>query len=962
MDTWRIAELEFNQKAQHHLETVFTIGNGYLGTRGTFEEGYPGEIASTFVHGVFNDAPIVHTELVNAPNWLDLVPYFNGERFQMDRGKMLFYQRELDLRTGVLTRKVRWEGPGGGVLDMEIERFASLADQHLLGIRWRITSVDFNGQLEFRAALPGYVSNAGWTHWEWVDQGRIGQQEAYLQVRTRESKINLCEAFHLHVAGADEQVYEYWDSQWTPTLLMRTALEPGRTITADKLVVIYNTRDTADPQVAARQKIIKAAEQGYQALRLANEAAWEREWEQGNIIIEGDEEADRALRYSLFQLLIAAPRNEERVSIAAKSLSGYGYRGHVFWDTEIFILPFFIFTQPKIARNMLMYRYHTLPGARRKAKESGYEGAMFAWESAGTGEETTPRWVPGPDERELVRIWPGDIEHHITADVAYAVVQYWRATGDDTFMRDCGAELVLDTARFWGSRVEWNIDKGFYEITNVIGPDEYHDHVDNNAYTNLLARWNIKAGFEVLSWLREFDPQKAARLETDLDLNQERLDHWKEAIERLCLGYDAETKLFEQFEGFFQLKEVDLRDYEPRDISFQALLGIEGVQDYQIIKQPDVLMMLYLLRDEFDEQTIAANWNYYTPRTDLTHGSSLGPAIQAALAAQLGDRQAAYEHFMHAARTDLKDVRGNTAHGIHAATAGGLWQAAVFGFAGLRFMGDQPVTNPNLPKAWQSLKFNLRYRSKTYNLRVQATDIGPDLSTGPISDDSFPLIKGAIFDLDGVLTDTSEYHYLSWQRLADDEGLPFTREDNEALRGISRRESLLLLLKGQTLSEEKMQGLMDRKNRYYQEFIEALTPQDLLPGARELLEDMRSYGIKIAIGSASKNARKVIEKLGILDLVEAIADGNSVARQKPAPDLFLHAASELSLPARQCLVVEDATAGVAAGKVAGMWVVGIGPKERVGAAHAVVPNLEGISWAILRDSLEKAIVSRKVDI
>jgi beta-phosphoglucomutase len=960
MNTWQIVELEYNQNAQHHHETVFTIGNGYLGTRGTFEEGYPGEIASTFVHGVFNDVPIVYTELVNVPNWLDLVPYLNGERFRMDRGKVISYKRELDLKTGVLTRKVRWESSGGGVVDMEIERFANLADQHLLGIRWRVSSVDYSGQLEFRAALPGYVSNAGWTHWEWIDQGRIGQQEAYLLVRTRDSQISLCEAFHLNLAGADGQVYEYWDSQWTPTLLTRVTLEPGITVTADKLVAIYNTRDTADPQVAARQKITVAAEQGYQALRAASEAAWEREWERCNIIIEGDEEADRALRYSLFQLLIAAPRHEEQVSIAAKSLSGYGYRGHVFWDTEIFILPFFIYTQPEIARNLLMYRYHTLQGARRKAKESGYEGAMFAWESAGTGEETTPRWVPGPDGSELVRIWPGDIEHHITADVAYAIIQYWRATGDDAFMRDCGAEIILDTARFWGSRVEWNNAKGCYEITNVIGPDEYHDHVDNNAYTNVLARWNLKKGFEVLNWLREFDPQKATNLETDLDLTQERFGHWEEAIARLYLGYDAETKLFEQFEGFFRLKEVDLRDYEPRDISMQALLGIEGVQEYQIIKQPDVLMMLYLLRDEFDEQTIAANWSYYTPRTDLTHGSSLGPAIQAALAAQLGDKQAAYEHFIHAARTDLEDVRGNTADGIHAATAGGLWQAAIFGFAGIKFSEDQLFTNPNLPAAWQSLQFNLRYRSKTFNLQLQAREIGPGRSAAPMSDDSFP-VKGAIFDLDGVLTDTSEYHYLGWQRLADEEGFPFTREDNEALRGISRRESLLLLLKGKTLSEEEMQGLMARKNRYYQESIEALTPQDLLPGARELLEDMRAAGIQIAIGSASKNARTVIAKLGILELDEAISDGHSVARQKPAPDLFLHAASKLGLPAKQCVVVEDAAAGVAAGKAAGMWVVGIGPQERVGAAHVVLPNLEGISWAILRNHLEKSIASRMVD-
>ncbi|HEX3034231.1 MAG TPA: beta-phosphoglucomutase, partial [Thermodesulfobacteriota bacterium] len=552
---------------------------------------------------------------------------------------------------------------------------------------------------------------------------------------------------------------------------------------------------------------------------------------------------------------------------------------------------------------------------------------------------------------EIMRIWCGDIEHHITADVAYAVYQYWQVTGDDEFMRDYGAEIILDTARFWGSRAEWNEAKGRYEINDVIGPDEYHEHVDNNAYTNNLARLNLRTAFGVLDWLRKTDPRKAKELEGRLDLSPQRLAHWQDVRDRIYLGFDPRTELFEQFEGFFKLKNADLNSFEPRTKSMQAILGMEGVQAYQVIKQPDVLMLLYLLRDEYDLKILKKNWSYYTQRTDLTYGSSLGPSIHAVLAARLGDIPAAYHHFIHAARTDLEDVRGNTAEGIHAATDGGLWQAVVFGFGGLEIVDGKPATTPRLPDHWKRLKFRIQYHGKPYDFDLQ--HLASETTRGPSSP-----VLGAIFDLDGVLTDTSELHYLAWQRLADEEGIPFNRQENEALRGIPRRESLLLLLKGRTYPEEALQEMMDRKNRYYVESIARLNPENLLPGARRFLEDLRQAGVKIAIGSASKNAWAVMERLGIAGLVDATSDGHSVTRQKPEPDLFLHAAAQLGLPPEQCVVFEDAEAGVAAGLASGTWVVGIGPRERVGAAHVILPSLEGVTWLELLEQLTQAHSAR----
>ena len=994
---WTIIETQFDPLRLHQQETVFTLGNGYLSSRGAFEEGYPGAWPATFVHGVFDDVPIVYTELANCPDWLPLAVLVGSEPFRLDRGQVLRYERRLDLRRGLLSRDLRWRSPAGRTVDLHFERFASLADPHLLAVRCQITPVDFNAYIKVQAGINGYPDNQGVMHWQILDQGDDIDQ-VWLHARTRHSGIELGMAAALLIQGSDRTRHWAMSCDGLPTMAAEWQAKRGQTVTATKLVSVYATRDLermrAERQavypstgsghreagVSAEERAIldsfwaKMEAEGlvdeprpytvaevarneldelserwlrYEDLLAAHEAAWAEVWQASDVIIEGDPTAQLAVRYNLFQVLVAAPRHDDRVSISAKTLSGFGYRGHVFWDTEVFIVPFLTFTQPALARNLLTYRYHTLSGARRKAQAAGYEGAMFAWESAATGDEVTPRWVPGPQGEDLVRIWCGDIEHHISADVAYAVWNYWQVTGDDGWMRDYGAEIVLDTAVFWGSRAEWNADRGKYEINDVIGPDEYHEHVDNNAFTNRMVQWHLETALEVLAWLRQQDPDRAATLERQLDLTPERLKHWGDVIGCMLVLHDPENGLIEQFEGFFDLKEVNLADYVPRTRSMHAILGIKGANKRQVLKQADVLMLLYLLRDRYDRQTLETNWDYYAPRTDHTYGSSLGPAIHAILACELDKPGEAYEHLMRAALVDLEDVRGNADDGVHAASAGGVWQAVVFGFGGVRLTDDGPVATPRLPPNWTRLKFRLCWRDQWHDF-----DLKPQ---SPISNIQYPLdIRGVIFDLDGVLTDTSEFHYLGWQRLADEEGIPFDRQANEALRGVDRRGSLLRLLAGRPVTEEQIQEMMARKNRYYQELIQGVTRANLLPGVLELLDELRAAGIKMAIGSASKNAPAVIERLGIAERVDAISDGYSVERHKPAPDLFLHGAAQLGLAPEQCVVVEDAASGVEATLAAGMWAVGLGPVERVGAAHVVLPSLEGVHWADLRARLAQA--------
>ncbi|GAB4280217.1 MAG: hypothetical protein Fur0025_08020 [Oscillatoriaceae cyanobacterium] len=971
---WLLTETEFQtrhpggaptDRTQHHKETVFTIGNGYLCTRGSFEEGYPGAWAATFINGVYDDVPVVYTELVNCPDWLATTLLVNGEKFRLDFGEVLNYDRQLDLRRGLLSRLVRWRSPAGHMIDLHFQRFVSKADEHVAALMVELTPLNFQGVIEVQSSINGYPENQGVMHWEWVNQGDIGgengqPQGVWLHQRTRETHIELGMAIGMQVRGAESPEMELKGCEGYPTLATTFSARSGQTVTLEKVVAVFTSRETQKPAMAAKQHLAQLPD--YHALRAAHEEAWAAVWEDCDITIEGDIRAQLAVRYNLFQLLISAPTQDDRVSIPAKSLSGFAYKGHIFWDTEIFILPLFTLTQPQIARNLLSYRYHTLPGSRRKAQASGYPGAAIAWESATTGDEVTPRWILAADpDADPIRIWCGDRELHITTDVAYGVWQYWRATGDDQWMRNYGAEIILDTAIFWGTRVEWNGKREQYEIRSVIGPDEYHDRVDNNTFTNRMVQWHLETALAVWQWLETFHPEKLPELEAKLDLKEDRRHRWADIARRLWVLYDPQTGLVEQCEGFFTLEDINLADYEPRSRSMQAILGIEGANKRQVLKQPDVLMLLYLLRSigsrgggqklNWDEKILAKNWDYYAPRTDHTYGSSLGPAIHGILACDLEQPAAAYEHFMRAAMVDLEDVRLNAADGIHAASAGGVWQATVFGFGGLKLPDGEshPTAKAHLPPGWTRLKYKVKWRGQSYEFDFSApTEAIP---ATPMT----PGIRGVIFDLDGVLTDTAEFHYQGWQRVADEEGIAFDRKANEAMRGLSRRDSLLQMLGGKVLPEAKMVEIMERKNRYYVELLQHIGPEHLLSGADPLFAELHAAGIKVAIGSASKNARMVIDRLNIAHLVDAIADGNTVDRSKPAPDLFLLAAEQLGLSPVECVVVEDAASGIEAALAAGMLAVGLGPVERVGAAHVILPNLEGVRWA---DLLEKLTAAR----
>jgi kojibiose phosphorylase len=641
-------------------------------------------------------------------------------------------------------------------------------------------------------------------------------------------------------------------------------------------------------------------------------------------------------------MLIAGPRNDDQVSIGAKTLSGFGYRGHAFWDTETFMLPLFIHTMPEVARNLLDYRWHRLAAARRKAAAQGFEGAQFPWESADTGDEVTPTFMPAFDDpTTLVRLWTGDIEIHLSADISYAALQYLHVTGDEEWFAARGAEIVLDVATFYASRAEEDED-GSFHYRDVIGPDEYHEHVDDNAFTNAMARWSITRALVTLERLERERPQRASELRAALDLSDARLARWRTVADGIVVPM-LRDGLVPQFDGYLDLVDIDLADYEPRTTSMQQILGIEGANDHQVLKQPDVLMLMLLLEDEYTDEQRQVNYAYYTPRTDHTYGSSLGPAMQAIIAARAGLAADAMEHFRRAAFSDLADVRGNADGGIHAASCGGVWQAVVLGFGGLKIADDGTwTTHPALPHRWSRLAFTVTVRGERQRIEIHNEEAA--VAGGAI--------KAFIFDLDGVITDTAEYHYRAWQRMADEEGIPMDRALGDQLRGVSRRPALERIVAGRPYTEEQMLELMDRKNGYYVAMLDDVTPDDLLPGVEQLLDELDAAGIRTAIGSASKNAHKVLERLGVAGRFEAVSDGHSVEAHKPEPDLFLHAAAQLGVAPSEAVVVEDAAAGVEAAIAGGFHSIGIGPADRVGDADVVLDGFAGVTLADLLARLD----------
>jgi kojibiose phosphorylase len=701
---WRLDEFGYQPALEHSIESRCTIANGFIGSRGALTLPTPASHPRTFVAGLFDQStgPLATSTLVPVPDWLRYRVLLDGAHLDLADGEILSHQRTLDLRRGVLLTDWHHCDPVGHVVHLRELRFASLANRAL------VVQV-----AQLSTAEPVAVVLDTWV--EPTSEHMVAEQSTlYLMVwctthtgqRLALASTATLEGDPCHLLGRSNEraVRRRW--QWT--------LQSGQPSTLTRLVAFARSNghehEHDKPDATALKALREARSHGTAHLLEAHVRAWHERWAASDVVIEGNDKAQRALRFALYHLISAANPEDEHTSIGARALTGEAYQGHVFWDTDLFLLPFYCFTWPAAARALLLYRYHTLPAAREKATRLGYRGACYAWESARGGAESTPPYVRRPDG-QVLPVRCGTDEQHISADIAYAVWQYWLTTGDEPFLRDAGAEIVLDTARFWASRAARESD-GHYHIRGVIGPDEYHEGVDDNAYTNGMAQWNLECGLEVAQVVQTRWPEEWTRLRTRLALTTDELARWQDVGDGLVMGVDPATGLIEQFTGFFDLEPVDpgVGAYAGQSVPIDLLLGPDKTQRSQVIKQADVLMLLALLWDRYPPAGRAANFAFYVPKCG--HGSSLSPAIHALVAARLGEVDTAEQYFRQAAAIDLDDTMGNAGLGIHIGALGGLWQATVFGFAGLSLRAGGLRFEPHLPASWRALRFPVQWHGR----------------------------------------------------------------------------------------------------------------------------------------------------------------------------------------------------------------------------------------------------------
>jgi alpha,alpha-trehalose phosphorylase len=953
-------------------ETLFAIANGAIGVRGGREE-QPSPSDGAFLSAVYDRVPIFYHEgFPGFARFSDTrVPVADGKRIRvrlgadaqdLSQGRRISCQRTLDLQHGLLHRRTVWEAPDGGRIEVRVTRFVPMSGGPLLVLRFSIRSIDFRGPVSFESCIETTAAavraedpriGAGLGAGLVVGERRIVDDCALLTQLAPHSEIQVVTAqthrVDTHFTGAAPALTEYNSVGQRYSAV----LSPGAQLTLDKFVT---WSVGTDPKILGREAaaaVHAAAVRGCDSLEREHRMEWSGFWELASLGIDGDPSLDQALNFSLFHVRQSTP-GDGKHALSAKGLTGQGYEGHVFWDTEVFALPVLEMTAPHLVRASLDWRTGTLAAARAHAREMNHPiGALYPWRTI-AGDEGSG-YFPS-----------GSAQYHINAAVAFALRLHHLGAGGTQPLARADAAMLFETARIWMQIGHFNPARsGAFCIHAVTGPDEYAALVDNDCYTNRMARMHLLFAADAAAQLERQAPEIFRALAAELDLLDSEPRVWRRAAEAMYLPVDARLGVQPQDDGFLARPlwnfATEPSDHRPLLLRFHPLT----LYRHQVCKQPSVVLADVLVGDGIDAAQKRRDFDYYEPLT--VHDSSLSESTWAILAAELGLTGRALDYFRVTARLDLDDLHGNASHGAHMAAMAGTWLGLVWGFGGLRIGDDGTLRlRPTLPPDWRGYHFSLHWQGRVVRVDVSPAGVKYRLRRGSalaIVHDGEQImlscepvrrplpsavpaaaarrIEAVIFDLDGVLTDTAELHYRAWGRLAEEIGVAFDRKTNERLKGVDRATSLDIILERATrpIDAAGRAALAARKNGYFVASLARLTPDAMLPGALRALDDARARGAKIALASASHNARAIIAQLGIADRFDYIADPGGGSRPKPAPDLFLAAAAALGAEPAHCVAVEDAIAGVAAIKAAGMFAIGIGDPRGLVDADVVVPDM-----------------------
>ncbi len=734
-DEWRIIETRYSDEYVPRAETVFALSNGFLGVRGTFEEGRPAFSPGTYVNGFHEIWPIVHAEeahalarvgqtLVNVPDSTIFKLYVDDEPLFLATARVQDYRRVLDMRAGTLTREFVWALASGKHVRIRSCRLVSFEHRHIVAMTYEVTMLDRSAPIAISSlvvnrqdtrpvdeipeqrpsdprlarVLPERVLNAQVT--ERVDSRIL------LGYRTTNSRMTLAVGVDHVIDAACEYQVEGSVEQDGGEIMITADAPPGVPVRITKFATYQGSRSIPAPELVdrSRRTLDRALRAGYETLVEEQRQQLNKFWDRADVRV--DSRLDRVrrqqgIRWNLFQVAQASWR-AENAGISAKGLTGHAYDGHYFWDTEIYVLPFLSYTQPRIAANLLRHRHSMLDQARERAAVMSQTGALFPWRTL-NGQEASANFQAGT------------AQYHINADIAYAIRRYTNVQGDLDLMAEVGAEMLVETARLWEDLGFYGSD-GQFHIYGVTGPDEYTTVVNDNTYTNLMARLNLSYAASTVRLLREQRPDAYTALAHEVNLRPDEVESWERAAGAMHVPWDPEKGIHPQDDTFLKREVWDL-EHTPREM-FPLLLHFHPLVIYrhQVIKQADIVLAMFLLGNEFSKEQKRRNYEYYDPLT--TGDSSLSACVQSILAAEIGNERQAQQYFNYALLMDLADIAGNTSNGVHIASAAGVWSSLVFGFGGVRDFDGDLSFEPALPRVWRSLSFSLRFRERQIRVRL----------------------------------------------------------------------------------------------------------------------------------------------------------------------------------------------------------------------------------------------------
>lgn len=757
-DTWLVTETDYKLENNYRNETTFALSNGYIGTRGTYEEGYDYSVEEglegNFINGFYESEDIRYGEwnfgfptksqsLLNLPNAKTVKIILDGEEMDMRKGCMEQYSRSLDMLHARLVRTFIWTFENGKKIQIEFRRFVSLVHKNRMLQLIKVTPLNFSGKIQFQSFLDGAVENHTRKTNPLVDYGPFGKRlhcdkmEAeedllYYEGKTKNSGLSMACGCRHKLNGSKVCFYSKADAD-SGVVTLEADAEKNKTMIFEKYIAYTSDLDMSgkDMESFIKDELEKAKEAGYSHQEEEQNLYMEQYWEGANVDMEGEDDLLQGIRFNLFHIMQAAGR-DGKTGLGAKGLSGEGYEGHYFWDTEMYAIPVFVYTSPDLAKKLLDYRFSTLNQARDRARVLGHQkGALYPWRTI-NGEEASTYFPLGT------------AQYHINADIAYAFSLYVEVTGDYEYLKEKAAEVLCETARVWADVGCFAECKGGkYCICAVTGPDEYNAIVDNNFYTNLMARENIRDALHALQTIKENDADVYAALFEKLDLQQTELEYWQKIVDNMYFPFDENRKVYPLDDGFMMRKPWDDTKIpeEKRHLLYENYHPL-FIYRQRMSKQADAILGMYLHSNLFTKEELKRNYDFYQEVT--LHHSSLSTCIFGILASEIGYEKEAYNYFSQSARMDLDDYHNNFYAGIHAANMAGTWLAIVNGFSGLRTNAGKLEFHPTLPEEWKAYSFTINYRGSRLNVRIEPSGITIELKNN--ADVKFE-IEGKTFEL-----------------------------------------------------------------------------------------------------------------------------------------------------------------------------------------------------------------------